>query len=184
MLTAGFDVAEFAGTKIVSLRHFGPYETVDSTWADLSAFALEHGLTGPDVKSMGIVYDDPTITHPDRIRYDAALTIDPKKASAVESAVTEVAGVLLKGKTASGRSRVRPFKVLDVAPGPALKRVHKGPHAEITDVYTDAAHAIRSVADGAMPTPPYYEVYLNNPRFTPEEDLVTEVYIPHPKAKR
>ena len=35
-----------------------------------------HGLLGPGLRMLGIVHDDPDVTPPDKIRYDAAIALN------------------------------------------------------------------------------------------------------------
>src|SRR5260370_18379938 len=52
-------------------RHVGPYNQVGATWTRLMTWSGMRGLLGPNMKLLGIVYDDPDVTPPDKVRYEA-----------------------------------------------------------------------------------------------------------------
>ena len=63
-------------TRVVCVRHIGPYTEVSTAWRRLYEWAGRNGLLGPGVRNIGITHDDPQLTPSDRIRYDACLTLD------------------------------------------------------------------------------------------------------------
>jgi AraC family transcriptional regulator len=69
-------LVEMRPIDIAFLRHVGPYDEVDgSMWARIRERLAELGLS-VDGLPLGIGHDDPWITPPDRLRYDAGWTID------------------------------------------------------------------------------------------------------------
>lgn len=87
---------------IAYFRHLGPYgEAVSRFWQEIYApWARAHRL-GPDHARYGISYDDPSITAPERCRYDACAEVDP---SFIAS------GGALQATLPGGRYAVLPFK--------------------------------------------------------------------------
>lgn len=155
-----FKSSSLKGNKVISLRHFGPYQEVNETWAKLTALAFDKGLSGSDVKAVGICYDDPTKTPAERIRYDACLTINESKAKSfqLDEHRDEFTGIRLESI-------------------PEVKTVattFQGDYAELCIAYTDALR-VPGVRESTGPT---YEVYRNNPLLTPKEDLITEIHFP------
>ena len=62
--------------EIAFLRNIGPYDDIDGTmWARIRDRLAELGRS-TDGLPVGIGHDDPWITPPDRLRYDAGWTID------------------------------------------------------------------------------------------------------------
>ena len=61
--------------SVIRLRHVGPYSDVGQTFERLAAWVGAHGLFGPWTQGLGISYDDPEVTPPERLRYDAAFTV-------------------------------------------------------------------------------------------------------------
>jgi AraC family transcriptional regulator len=69
-------LVEMRAIDIAFLRHVGPYDKVDGTmWARIRDRLAALGRS-TDGLPMGIGHDDPWITAPDRLRYDAGWTID------------------------------------------------------------------------------------------------------------
>jgi len=68
------------------------------------------------------------------------------------------------------------IKAGETPAGRALKTVHKGPYAKLRETY-DALETEMTRVD--LPRPNFaWEVYINDPDDTPEEDLLTEIYMP------
>ena len=60
--------------------------------------------------------------------------------------------------------------------GQALKAVHVGPYNQLADTYNRIMGHMQK--EGLQPVGPCWEIYMNDPDTTPEEDLVTEIYFP------
>ena len=59
---------------------------VGATWGKLAAWAGARGLFGPGPRFIGVSYDDPQITPPEKLRYDAAITVSRRCSRRVSSA--------------------------------------------------------------------------------------------------
>ncbi len=55
------------------MRHVGPYSDVGKTWNRFLPALGKEGLLGGDTQFIGICHDDPEVTPPERIRYDACV---------------------------------------------------------------------------------------------------------------
>ncbi len=66
----------FSATCVAFMRHVGPYGNVGQTWGKFFAWAGSRGLAGRGARILGIVHDDPEVTSPDKIRYDACIVVD------------------------------------------------------------------------------------------------------------
>ena len=71
--------------RVVFIRHVGPYMQVGQTWGRLFAWAGPRGLVARGPKMIGVCHDDPEVTPPDKLRYDACLVVD--------GAVRDAAGI-------------------------------------------------------------------------------------------
>ncbi len=60
--------------------------------------------------------------------------------------------------------------------GRALKAVHVGPYTKLADTYSRIMPYMEQ--EGLPPTGPSWEVYMNDPESTPEDELITEIYFP------
>ncbi|RJP32730.1 MAG: AraC family transcriptional regulator [Phycisphaerales bacterium] len=139
--------------RVAFIRHVGPYEQVGYAWTRLMSWAGPRGLIGAG-PPIGLAYDDPQITPPDKLRYDACLPV----ASSVQ-----------------GEGDVG---VQDVAGGEYAVTEHVGPYERLHYTYT---RLFGQWLPGSGRTPrsdPCIERYLNDPRSTPPEQLRTEVCVP------
>jgi AraC family transcriptional regulator len=169
MTEEGFTIqlTDAGSQRVICLRHFGPYSEVGETWAQLTVYAFEHGLSGPKTQAIGIVHDDPTTTPANQIRYDACLTVQQDQAGAFalkEGAEDEPIGIRME----------------TVNIGRAVKTVHNGHYGNIKDTYGRVLRATADAPTASAPRrePPYYEFYKTNPRLVPSAKLVTEIYFP------
>ena len=133
------EVKELPPMRVVFLRHVGPYTQVGATWGRLMAWAGMRGLLGPGMKLIGIVHDDPDVTPPDKVRYDAAVTVNRPVEPEGEFGVMEIAG------------------------GSYAVVLHKGPYEglgggcqRIYGVLPKSGYALRDA--------PAFEQYLDSPR--------------------
>lgn len=62
--------------RLLTCRFTGPYDACAPAWEQLMGFALTVPGVRLDRPTLGLVYDDPEITAPEKCRYDAAVEID------------------------------------------------------------------------------------------------------------
>ena len=140
--------------RVVYLRHTGPYDQVGATWGKLSAWAGRRGLFGSSTRMIGVSYDDPQITPPEKLRYDAALTVDRP--------------VQPEGQ----------FGVMDLAGGEYATLLHKGPYETIGRSYQALLGGWLPQSGRELRDAPCFEVYLNSPQNTRPEELLTLIHAP------
>ena len=150
----------------VSIRHFGPYEDVNETWARLTQFAFEQGIGGPQVTAFGVCHDCQAFTPSSQIRYDACLGLYP-----------ETYLQLIQKLTSSDEYDFAGIRLETMAPQRTVMTIHKGSYRSIREAYTDA---LRSAATKKLNFDarrlPTIEIYRNNPLFTKPDSLVTEIH--------
>lgn len=160
-----FRVATFGPAHVVTIRHVGPYTEVDATWDRLRQLAADHGFSDRTQKAIGIVHDNPLTTDEAQIRYDACIAVADEDVDDLESVI-------------GGEDEAR-LEHLDSLT--AWSSRHTGPYTAVREVYMTAVET-REFADyefaGPTAQPPFFEVYLNDPKRTAEEYLVTDVYMP------
>lgn len=61
--------------RVAFMRHTGGYAGVGSRVEQLVTWAEQHRLLDDETEILGIPYDDPSITEPCRMRFDAAVTL-------------------------------------------------------------------------------------------------------------
>jgi AraC family transcriptional regulator len=148
------------------MRHIGDYKLASVTWQKLLGVAFSKGLR-PSSMQIGVVYDDPTITPVDQIRYDACLvtSFEEMEALGLSSAEALAHGIRIERLEASL----------------AWRTTHIGSYRTLAQAYAGASapeeFAVLGV-HGPAPHPPYYEVYRSDPSSSPPDEQVTDVYLP------
>ena len=61
--------------RLAGMRHVGPYGAVGPYFERMMAWAGSAGLFGPETKLLGLSYDSPKFTPPERLRYDVCITL-------------------------------------------------------------------------------------------------------------
>jgi AraC family transcriptional regulator len=141
-------------TKVIFVRHTGPYASVGEAWGKVCGFAAQHGLTGPGNLAIGVSRDDPKITASQQLRYDACVTIDRDVTPSGEVGVQTLPG------------------------GRYAMFVHRGPYELFQTTY-DAIYGDWLPQSGEqLRDEACFEVYLNAPENTPPAELRTEIWIP------
>lgn len=146
--------------RILRVRQTGPYKEAGTrAWQILLAWAGPKGLLGPATVTLGIGHDDPTITAPEKLRYDAAITVEPGVAAEppVEPPVED--GILPGGE----------YAIV----------THKGPYEQLEEVYKRIMGQWLPQSGREMRDELWcFEVYRNNPYTTPPEELLTDIHVP------
>ncbi|MEM1178353.1 MAG: AraC family transcriptional regulator [Acidobacteriota bacterium] len=140
-------------TTVAFLRHTGPYGEARPTFEKMMGWAFLKGLFQPDTQILCIGHDDPEVTAPEKCRLDCCVTVDV-------------------GFT--------PEDGVDVQTLPAGEYViatHRGPYANLAETYTWLYGTWLATSGRNLADRPPFEIYLNNPEETPEEDLLTEVCV-------
>lgn len=163
-----YDAAVFGPMLVFCIRHLGSYASVSSAWERLLDWAVTVGanLRAPRV---GVLYDDPAATPADRTRYDACLVTSEEDVQRL--------GLLRPGVLPPG------IRIENLPRVSAWRTVHHGSYRTLAQAYAVLSVAEAAEANGTgrfSRTPPFYEIYLTDPRFTPADEQVTEVYLPRP----
>ncbi len=140
--------------RVAFMRHVGPYDQVGQTWNKLCAWAGPQGLIGPQTMMLGVCHDDPDVTPPDKIRYDACLTVAASVQPEGEVGVQEVEG------------------------GEYAVVIHRGPYEKLSESYARLCGNWLPNSGRELRSAPAFEVYRNSPHDTPPEDLITEIHLP------
>ncbi|WP_027183039.1 AraC family transcriptional regulator [Desulfovibrio inopinatus] len=152
--TMNVDIKTLEDRLVACVRHVGPYNECEHAWRTLCDWAGPKGLLNPTTQFIGVGYDDPEVTAPEKIRYDACITV-PK-------------GVEPEGKVG----------VMTLAGGEFAVTLHKGPYSKLAATYAELCGQWIPSSGREMASKPAYEVYLNTPDTTAPEELLTEIYLP------
>lgn len=81
-------------TRVAYLRHVGPYggSGIAAAWQRFAAWCGGAGLMQPRRQMYGVCLDDPTITPPDKCRYDCAVEVEADFVPGGEVGIETVAG--------------------------------------------------------------------------------------------
>jgi AraC family transcriptional regulator len=87
------EVTTLEPQRVAYLRHVGPYNGAHSVWLDFMTKLKQDGLM-PRKNSLfiGVPLDNPKVTPPEKLRYDACMTVDEKCRPAKPVRVRTIAG--------------------------------------------------------------------------------------------
>jgi len=139
--------------RVAFIRHVGPYDEVSSTWERLCDWAGMHMFIDGQTRLFGACYDDPEITDPTKLRYDACLTVAPDVEPEHEIGVQTTRGGLY------------------------AVTLHEGPYCELKQTYRRLFGEWLPSSGYEPADPPCLEFYLSDPESTEPQDLLTDVCI-------
>jgi AraC family transcriptional regulator len=140
--------------RVAFVRHVGPYAEVGATWDKLMAWAGAKGLLGPKMTTLGLLHDDPDVTPPDKVRYDACLVIDDSVEPEGELGVQTIRG------------------------GEYAVTTHRGPYEQLSDAYARLCGEWLPTGGRELRSAPGFEIYRNSPQTAVPEDLLTDIHLP------
>ena len=140
--------------RVAFMRHIGPYQECGAVWEKFCAWAGAQGLFGADAQFIGMSHDDPEVTPPEKIRYDACVTVDKDFKAEGDVGVQEIPG------------------------GEYAVITHFGPYEKMNETYAKIMGEWLPRSGREARSTPCFEVYLNAPENTAPEDLITDIYIP------
>ena len=140
--------------RVAFMRHVGPYSTVGATWDKFLPVLGKDGRLGGDCMMIGMCHDDPGVTPPERIRYDACVTVDESFVPEGDIGVQVIAG------------------------GDYAMTTHFGPYQKLGETYSQLFGQWLPRSRRELRSAPSFEVYLNDPQTTDPEDLLTDIYVP------
>jgi AraC family transcriptional regulator len=88
------EIKTLPDTRVAYLRYVGPYggSGIAAAWQRFAAWCAEAGLMQPRRRMFGVCLDDPTITPPEKCRYDCAVEVSADFEPSGEIGVETVAG--------------------------------------------------------------------------------------------
>lgn len=153
-LTMEVRIETIEPTGVIFVRHIGPYEQCEKAWDTLCEWACPKGLCQSNSKFIGICYDDPQVTPEDKIRYDACISVDDDIKTEGEIGAQTIAG------------------------GDYAITLHKGPYQNLEQTYAQLMGQWLPESERELDNGPCFEHYLNDPKTTAPEELLTELYLP------
>ena len=145
---------------VASMRHRGPHvpAATNATWEELILWASPRRLLGrrPDLRGVGLLWDDPRQWPADQRRYDVGVPVDP-----IDSQIIEAPAFLTL-----------------TLPGTYGVVRHTGPYSEIPAVIEHALTVDMPMTGHELVAAPILELYRNSPADFLESELVTDICIP------
>jgi AraC family transcriptional regulator len=142
--------------RIACIRVVGPYgpETLGPAFGRIGQWASQNRIWGPDTLCIGVYYDDPEVTPPEKQRADVAVTVSESFQPTGE------------------------VEVQTLPAGTHAVLCHKGPYDTLGDSYR-WLYSVWLPNSGREPADaPPYEVYRNDACSTPPEELLTDICVP------
>ncbi|MBN2635861.1 MAG: AraC family transcriptional regulator [Prolixibacteraceae bacterium] len=141
--------------KVIYATAMGNYnKSAGKAWDTVCTFAKEKRLFGFKTEFIGISHDDPNITEPDKLRYDACIAISKE----------------IKPEGAIG--------IQEIQGGKFAVFVHKGAYEKLNNSYDYIYGKWLPESGEDLRNTIGFEKYLNSPDDTKPEKLKTEIYIP------
>jgi AraC family transcriptional regulator len=140
--------------RVAFVHHVGTYSTCGAAWDTLGMFLGKEGLVGGDSLFIGICHDDPEVTPPDKIRYDACVTVGDRFAPQGEIGVQTIAG------------------------GEYAVATHFGSYETLGETYARLMGQWLPRSGRELRPAACFEIYLNDPNSTAPEDLLTDIHVP------
>ena len=78
--------------RVAYMRHVGPYNGAYRVWQDFTTRLMKDGLPRKDSLFIGVPMDNPKVTPPEKLRYDACVTVDEKYVPTKPVRVRTIAG--------------------------------------------------------------------------------------------
>jgi AraC family transcriptional regulator len=147
-------VKVMASMRVAFMRHVGPYGEVGATWGRLLPWCGKEGLLGGDSLFIGLCHDDPEVTLPEKLRYDACVTADAAFKPTGEIGVQVIPG------------------------GDYAVTTHFGPYHRLGKTYAALLGQWLPRSGRELGHSSCFEVYLNSPEDTDPKDLLTDIYVP------
>ncbi|AUP80632.1 AraC family transcriptional regulator [Flavivirga eckloniae] len=154
-----YTVEELPDLKIMYLTYYGDYDNIKAIkdiWEQLVIYALKKKVLHDKTPFIGEILDDEEITDVLKCRYNAAVVLDDDKDVDEE-----------------GLFRTKIIKKQKYA-----KFIHKGSHESCDETYAKIYTYWLTEMPMELADKPTLEFYINDESNTPEEELLTEIYIP------
>lgn len=138
--------------QLAAYPHKGDYMEIGSTFEKLFMNASSQNLLNENTRSFGLYYDDPKSVTADELRSMACLTVDESQP--------------LDGE----------LERVTIPAGKCVSVLFKGPYAELEKPYDWLfGHWVPNSGVEIADFPPFEE-YLNDPKETPPNELLTRIY--------
>jgi len=148
-------IEQMPALRVAGVPHTGPYNQISLAFGQLGAIAGPAGLfKQPGAAMIALYHDDPDTVPQDQLRSDAAIVV-PDDATLPAGLVEQ-----------------------RLAGGPYARTLHVGPYETLGDAWARFMGEWLPASGHRVGAGASYEIYRNDPRTTPKEELRTDLYIP------
>ncbi len=154
-----FEIETLPSLKTLFLQYQGSYENIkgiEKTWKQLIKYAYNNKLLSDGTVVLGEILDDDEITESIYCRYNAGIILP------------ENSDFSPKGL----------FDIKEISSQKYAKFIHKGSHETCFETYNKIYARWMFDVQLEFEDLPILEFYINDDNINPEEDLITEIYIP------
>ena len=149
-------VVQIDPIEVAMIRHTGPYEELSPDFGRLRDWADNHKI--PPQRVIGIYWDNPDYVDASDLRSAACIELPPRfQGAAIDGLAIEL-GKISGGKYATMR--------------------YVGPYEDMAPVWTKFTGYIEGDLSLAIRQDPAFEVYVNDPRNTSPQGLITDLFMP------
>ena len=149
------EIKQMPEQRVAAVRHIGPYNQIGEAFNRLGQVAGAAGLfANPAAAMIALYHDDPESTPADQLRSDAGVAVS--------------------------RDAVLPAELAEqrLPAGRYAKTVHVGGYDKLGDTWARFLGEWLPESGERLGPGPSYERYVNDPRATPKDKLLTEIYVP------
>lgn len=153
------EIINFKPQKYIYRRLIGEFkkETFATAWISFYGFLRENNLFPQREYAFGLPHDDPSVTEPDKLTYDICFAINGEINKSILGGDTNMS-VLEGGKYA--------------------KFTFTGPHDWLELAYNKILAKWLPKSENELGIRPLFEKFVNSPKDTAQENLITEIFIP------
>ena len=152
--TMDVNVVDLPKMRVAFVRHVGPYNECGKAWERLMGWAGMRGYLTQGPQPLGISHDDPAITPPDKLRYDACIPV---------------------GDDVQGEGDIG---IQTIGDGTYAVTQHVGPYEKLSDTYATLCGEWIPKQGYELRSSPALEFYRNSPCDTAPENLITDIHMP------
>lgn len=151
------EIRKIEDKQVVYIRivdWYGSPESYRDAWKQLGEFGVKNNLLNKDTEWIGLSFDDPTITKPEKCRFYACFT------------------------TKESVKPIGPFGVQNIKGGLYAIFTLKGSYRRLTQLYYNIYMRWLPDSDYNLRSGKSFELYLNHPDRVSENEILTEIYVP------
>ena len=151
------EIQEVVSDSLVGIAHQGSYMGIGQAFDQLVGIAASRQLFSSSTRMIGIYLDDPAVVDEDKLRSVACISVSP---------------------TIQEQSAQAPLQAMHIEAGTCAVLHYQGPYSDMHPAYQWLFGVWLPASGYEAADNPVFEVYLNNPRDTAPNELLTDICLP------